>query len=151
MPTAKRQLATDPLIATIERYYVACSAGDVDGVIACCTPDVVQYMLEPSQKPVRGAEHLGRYWNKAVRVSAAEWKVEHAIAGDDEAVIEWSMSWTHAGDGNRYLVHGAEWYEFRDGLISEIRAYYRHGAPEDTGLTGFPYSTRGYTTIQRDC
>lgn len=149
MATAAEQLMRHPHIETIKRYYRACNAGDVDGVIACCTDGVAHYLLEPGQKPVHGAEHLGRYWRKVVRLIDAEYHVEHAIACDDEAVIEWSMRWTSPQDGQRYIVHGTEWYVFRDELISEIRAYYRHGAPEDTGLDGFPYAERGYSVIDR--
>ena len=63
------------------------------------------------------------------------------------------MQWTSRDDGERYIVHGAEWYAFRDGLISEIRAYYDHAWPrprnEDTGLFDFPYAERGYTVVER--
>jgi ketosteroid isomerase-like protein len=131
-----------PHIETIRRYYDACNSGDAAGVAACCTDDVVHYFL--ATKPVQGDEHLGRYWCKVVQLVAAEWRVEHAIACDDEAVIEWSMQWTSGDNGRRYVWHGAEWYVFRDGLICEIRAYYDH-RNEDTGLVGFPYAQRGYT------
>ena len=100
MATAAEQLETHPHIETIRRYYQACTAGDVDGVAACCTEDVVHYFLAPGTKPVQGNEHLGRYWRKAVELIAAEWRVEHAIACDDEAVIEWSMQWTSGDDGS---------------------------------------------------
>jgi SnoaL-like domain len=106
-------------------------------------------LLAPGTKPVHGSEHLGRYWHKVVRLISAEWRVEHAIACDDEAAIEWSMRWTSGKDGERYIWHGAEWYAFRDGLICEIRAYYNHGPDEDTGLVGFPYADRRYTVVER--
>jgi SnoaL-like domain len=149
MATAAEQLETHPHIQTIRRYYQACTAGDVDGVAACCTDDVVHYCLAPGTKPVQGNEHLGRYWRKIVQLVAAEWRVEHAMACDDEAVIEWSMQWTSGDDRQRYIIHGAEWYVFLGELISEIRAYYRQGVSEDTALVGFPYAERGYTTIRR--
>jgi ketosteroid isomerase-like protein len=149
MTTAADQLTSHPHIETIKRYYRACTAGDVEGVAACCSPDVAHFMLQPGHGPVHGAERLGRFWRALVQEIGAAWDVEHAIACDDEAVIEWSMAWTSRRDGQRYIVHGAEWYVFRGELIAEIRAYYRQSAPEDTGLDGFPYADRGYTVVHR--
>jgi ketosteroid isomerase-like protein len=149
MSTAAEQLNQDPHLQTIRRYYDACSSGDVDGVAACCTPDVVHFFLAPDTEPVRGDQHLGRYWRKVVALISAEWRVEHGIACDDEAVIEWSMRWTSPNDGKEYIWHGAEWYAFRDGLISEIRAYYDPGRDKDTGLVDFPYAERGYAHGER--
>ncbi|HET9718871.1 MAG TPA: nuclear transport factor 2 family protein, partial [Solirubrobacteraceae bacterium] len=149
MTTAAQHLAGHPHVQTIKRYYRACSSGDVVAVAACCTPDVSHYMLQPGHGPVYGAESLGRFWQGLVSEMGAEWQVEHAIASDDEAVIEWSMAWNSRRDGERYIVHGAEWYRFDGELISEIRAYYRQEGPADTGLQGFPYGGRGYTIIDR--
>lgn len=149
MSTAADQLSRHPHIETIKRYYRACTAGDVDGVVACCSPDVAHYMLQPGHGPVYGAEPLGQFWRGLVGEIEAAWNVEHAIACDDEAVIEWSMAWTSRRDGQRYIVHGAEWYVFHGELIAEIRAYYRQSVPEDTGLDGFPYADRGYTVVDR--
>jgi ketosteroid isomerase-like protein len=149
MSTAAEQLEQHPYIETVRRYYDACNSGDADGVAACCTPDVVHYFLAPGTKPVRGNEHLGRYWRKVVRLIAAEWRVEHAIACDDEAAIEWSMRWTSHEDGKRYIWHGAEWYAFRDGLICEIRAYWDPSRDRDSGLIDFPYAERGHSVVER--
>src|SRR4051794_20215867 len=147
MSTAAEQLDQHPHIQTIRRYYAACNAADVAGVAACCTPDVVHFFLGSGTKPVHGHEHLGRYWRKVVGLIAAEWRVEHGIACDDEAVIEFSQEWTSPEDGQRKLWHGAEWYSFRDGLISEIRAYWDLNPNNDTGLVEFPYAERGYTAL----
>lgn len=106
-------------------------------------------MLEPKDTPLVGAEYVVRYWAKVVRLFGTHWVVEHGIATDDEAVIEWSMEWTSPEDHQRYIVHGAEWYEFRGDKICEIRGYYHHGESRDTGLTGFPYADRGYRTLAR--
>jgi ketosteroid isomerase-like protein len=161
MSTAAEQLEQHPHIETIRRYYDACNSGDAAGVAACCTADVVHYFVVPGTKPVHGNEDLGRFWHEVVELIAAEWRVEHAIACDDEAVIEWSMQWTSRDDRERYIAHGAEWYAFRDGLICEIRAYYEQDPPrpgpleqqqfrnEDTGLVDFPYAARGYTVVER--
>jgi ketosteroid isomerase-like protein len=149
MSTTAEQLERHSHVESIRRYCDACNSRDAAGVAACCTPDVVHYFLVPGVKPVRGNERLGTFWHEVVQLMSAEWRVEHAIACEDEAVTEWSMQWTSRDDGERYVAHGAEWFAFRDHLISEIRAYYDHGRNEDTGLVDFPYADRGYTVVDR--
>ncbi|WCB93288.1 hypothetical protein DSM104299_02000 [Baekduia alba] len=133
-------------LALIARYYDACSRGDAEGVTATVTADVVHYFLAPNvgSAPVRGAEHLGRYWRKVHGAIAPVWVVDHGIVQDDEAVIEWSMFWRPAGASERVVTRGAEWFALRDGRIAEIRSYYRQEAA-DSELDGFPYATRGYS------
>ena len=46
-----------------------------------------------------------------------------------------------AGTTRRVVTRGAEWFVLRDGLIAEIRSYYRQ-EPEDAELEGFPYASR---------
>ena len=76
----------------------------------------------------------------------ATWVVDHILDGVDEAVIEWTMSWTPSGKEHSVATRGAEWFVFRDGLISEIRSYYQQ-RPDTTELDGFPYTERGYSTV----
>lgn len=135
----------DPL-ALIARYYDACSRGDADGVTATATADVVHYFLAPNvgSAPVRGGEHLGRYWRKVHGTIAPVWVVDHGIVQGDEAVIEWSMFWLPPGAAERVVTRGAEWFVLRHGRIAEIRSYYRQEAA-DAELDGFPYVARGYS------
>ncbi len=136
-----------PALTLIERYYEACSSGDAEGVAATMTEDVVHWFLAPNPgtTPVHGAEHLGRYWRKVHGMIGARWVVDHAITDGDETVIEWSMFWVPQGHGREVVTRGAEWFEFRGGLIAEIRSYYRQ-EPADSELDGFPYAERGYAT-----
>ena len=129
----------------IARYYDACSGGDAEGVAACCTSEVVHWFLAPNvgSTPVRGAEHLGRYWRKVHGVIDPVWVVDHGIEAGDEAVIEWSMFW-RAGSGERVVTRGAEWFVLREGHIAEIRSYYRQ-EQHDAQLDAFPYAERGYS------
>lgn len=130
----------------IRRYYDACSAGDLDGLHATLHPDVVHYFLAPNvgSAPVRGREHLARYWRKVQAMIEARWIVERLVADGDEAVIEWTMWWRPQGTDARVATRGAEWFVVDDGLISEIRSYYQQ-RPETTELDGFPYAERGYS------
>ena len=145
----------DPQTETVRRYYEACTAGDLDGLRAVLHPDVVHYFLAPNvgSAPVRGREHLARYWRKVTRMLAARWVVESAISQGPQTVIEWSMWWRPAGPGDpaapRIVTRGAEFFRFEDGLIAEIRSYYqqRH---ETTELDGFDHAGRGWSVQGRE-
>jgi hypothetical protein len=115
-------------------------------VTATATADVVHYFLAPNvgSTPVRGGEHLGRYWRKVHGAIAPVWVVDHGIVQGEEAVIEWSMFWLPPGASDRVVTRGAEWFVLRDERIAEIRSYYRQ-QPSDSELDGFPYADRGYS------
>ncbi|MFD5007386.1 nuclear transport factor 2 family protein [Streptomyces mutabilis] len=133
---------------TISRYYDGCSTGDVDLMRTTLADDVVHFFLAPNpgSAPVRGGEHLARYWRKVHGMIDAVWIVDHILDGDAEAVIEWTMFWSPSGTGRRVATRGAEWFTFgEDGRITEIRSYYRQETDRDTELDGFPYADRGYS------
>ena len=78
----------------------------------------------------------------------AQWYIENAIEQGDQAVIEWTMTWRDPKSGERRLDRGTEWFEFRDGLISEVRAYHHGNRKNPSGdLLGFDHAGRGYTTL----
>jgi ketosteroid isomerase-like protein len=131
----------------ITRYYDGCSAGDVETMLGTLDPEVVHFFLAPNvgSAPVRGADHLARYWRKVAAMIEARWVVDHALVGAGEAVIEWTMFWRPDGAPDRVATRGAEWFTFAaDGRIREIRSYYQQ-RPETTELDGFPYADRGYS------
>lgn len=132
----------------ITRYYDGCSTGDVELMTGTLHPEVVHWFLAPNpgSAPVRGAEHLARYWRKVAGMIEARWIVDHCLAGEQEAVIEWTMFWRPEGAAERAATRGAEWFTLDpDGLITEIRSYYQQ-RPQTTQLDGFPYAERGYST-----
>jgi ketosteroid isomerase-like protein len=134
-------------LETITRYYEGCSTGDVELMLTTLDTGVVHWFLAPNpgSAPVRGGEHLARYWRKVQRMIDARWVVDHCLAGQGEAVIEWTMFWR--SDGAAVATRGAEWFTFSpEGLISEIRSYYQQ-RPETTELHGFPYADRGYSSL----
>ena len=139
-------------LEVVRRYYDGCSAGDVDEMRATLTDDVVHYFLAPNvgSAPVRGADHLARYWRKVARMIDARWVVDHGLVGEGEAVIEWTMFWRPQGATARVATRGAEWFTFApDGRIAEIRSYYQQ-KPATTELEGFPYPARGYSTVNAE-
>ena len=136
-------------LATVSRYYDGCSTGDVDLMRSTVDDEVVHWFLapNPAPAPVRGGEHLARYWRKVHRLIGATWIVDHILDGEDEAVIEWTMFWNPGGSGPRVATRGAEWFTFApNGRIREIRSYFRQQEDRDTELEGFPYADRGYST-----
>lgn len=137
--------------AVIERrvrdYMDACTTGSADAVAAHLSADAVHYFPpDMYDGPWRGGRLIADRWAEAVAARGSAWTVD-AIVVDVErgqAVSEWTHFKTSAG----VVLRGVEWYEFdRDGLISEIRAYY--ASPQDKGLDrlelgGFDYAGRGY-------
>jgi hypothetical protein len=88
-----------PWLDLVRRYYDGCSAGDIALVAATLHPEVVHFFLAPNQgsAPVRGAQHLARYWRKVQGMIDARWVVDHICASGGQAVIEWTMFWRPAG------------------------------------------------------
>ena len=141
----------DATTRLIRRYYDGCTAGDLDELLATLHPEVVHYFLAPNpgSAPVAGGEHLARYWRKVTRLIDARWVVDHILARDDQAVIEWTMWWRPRGSTERIATRGAEWFVLRDGLIGEIRSYYQQ-REQATQLDAFPYADRGYSLPGRE-
>lgn len=137
--------------ATIIRYYDGCSTGNLDVLASTLHPWVVHYFLAPNigSTPVIGAEHLARYWRKVTNAIDARWVVDHALVEGAEAVVEWTMFWCPGGSGDRVATRGAEWFIFRESLIREIRSYYQQ-LEQTSELDGFPYSDRGYSTVDAE-
>jgi len=131
----------------IRSYYEALNSGDAGAVAAHFTDDATHYYTRLG--PHEGAETIGGYAALAVESIEGKWIVENALEGEDEAVIEWTMTWRHPESGERRLDRGTEWFVFRDGLIAEVRAYH-HGGPKNPSgdLLGFDHEGRGYTMLE---
>jgi len=132
----------------IRRYFDACNAADVDGMIACFTVDAVHYFPPGMYEgPFRGARKIAERWRDAVNQLGSYWTVDRLLIAADswQAVMEWSHFKTQQGK----LLRGIEWYELEptSGLIKEIRAYYATPQPADGDrfeLGGFDYAQRNY-------
>ena len=125
----------------IRSYYAALNTGDAALVAAHFTPDATHWYTR--RPPSVGAAQIGEHTALAVDGIGAVWTIEHLVESPDEVVIEWTMAWTHPRSGERCLDRGAEFLALRDGLISEVRAYYsRDGALQD-----FDHEARGHTVL----
>ena len=131
-------------VQVVLRYFDGCTSGDIDVLMSTLAPDVVHYFLPAIHKPIRGAEHLSRYWRKFQQVYSPIWRIDHTIASGDEVVSEWSCLYTLTAKQERMMFRGSEWYVMREARITEIRAYYQYDETRDCELTGFPYGERGY-------
>jgi ketosteroid isomerase-like protein len=137
-------MASD-LLAHVRGYYDALSRGDADEVASFFTDDATHYYTrlgphhgrEIADNAALGVEHLD-----------AQWILEHGIDDGNEAVIEWTMTWTDPKSGKRRLDRGTEWFRFEDGKIAEVRAYHHSDEKNRSGdLLGFDHAARGYTTL----
>ena len=131
-------------ISVVLKYFDGCNSGEINDLLSTLDPDVIHYFLPQQFKPIRGAEHLAKYWRKFKVLLNPTWKIDHIIAQDNEAVSEWSCLWTPEGTSVRRMMRGSEWYVMRDDKIAEVRAYFGYSDKSDTQLTGFPYGSRGY-------
>jgi len=131
-------------IDVVRRYFDACNTGVLEDFEPTLAEDVVHYFLPDRFVPIRGADHLARFWRKFKEVSNTVWAIDEIIAQGDRVVNEWSLIWTPAGSSRRLKMRGTEWYEMRSGVIGEIRAYFGYDEAGDAELTGFPYRDRLY-------
>lgn len=134
-----------PYVEIIRTYYRGCNSGDVDLMLSTFSDDVVHYFVDHAK--VAGAQALANYWAKVQPRTHANWSLDHFVAQEPEAVIEWTMEWTPMQTGKPELLRGCEWYLFSGERIQEIRSYhcnYYLQQPENRELHDFDYAARGY-------
>jgi hypothetical protein len=137
------------LLDHIRSYYDALNSGDPGRVARHFTPDAVHYYTRLG--PHRGARTIGEHTEMAVEQLEGRWHVEDGIEDGRRAVIEWTMTWRDPKSGEPRLDRGTEWFEFRDGLIAEVRAYHHGNRRNPSGdLLGFDHAGRGHTVLEGD-
>jgi ketosteroid isomerase-like protein len=128
--------------ARVTAYYEDLRTGDADRIARHFTEDAVHFFTR--REPQRGGRFIAEQAALAVEHLQALWTLEHLVASDDEAAIEWSMAYNHPRTRKRVMDRGAELFAFRDGLICEVRAYY---AERGGDLVGFDHAARGHSTL----
>ena len=96
-------------ISVVLKYFDGCNSGDLDALLGTLDPGVVHYFLPASFPPIRGAEHLARYWRKFKNLLNPVWRIDHIMGRDDEVVSEWSCLSTPEGTSRRVMMRGTEW------------------------------------------
>jgi ketosteroid isomerase-like protein len=130
----------------VRSYYRALNTGDADLVAAHFTEDATHYYTRLGPHEGRRAIAENAAW--AVEHIGGQWHLDHLVASDEEAAIEWSMTWKAPETGERRINRGAELFSFRDGLICEVRAYHHGGSKNPRGeLLGFDATARGYKRL----
>ena len=124
----------------VRAYYEDLNSGDADKVARHFTPDAVHYYTR--REPHVGARAIADNAVLAVTHLNAVWTCEHLVESDEEVAIEWTLAFDHPRTGKRLLDRGAEFLVIRDGLISEVRAYYNERGGD---LRGFDHVGRGHT------
>jgi len=134
------------LLDHVRSYYEALNSGDADRVAAHFTADAVHYYTRLA--PPEGARSIGDHTKLAVEQLGGRWNIEDAVDDGERVVIEWTMTWRSPRSGEPRIDRGTEWFEFRDGKISEVRAYFHSDARNRSGdLLGFDHAGRGHTTL----
>jgi len=124
----------------VRAYYEDLNSGEADKVARHFTEDAVHYYTR--REPHVGARAIADNAVLAVTHLNAVWTCEHLVESADEVAIEWTMAFDHPRTGERLLDRGAEFLAIRDGLISEVRAYYNERGGD---LSGFDHVARGHT------
>jgi ketosteroid isomerase-like protein len=121
--------ATDVTVddAFFARYQQAWTDGDIDAIVSMMTPDAL-YEASFGPEPW-GQQFVGR---AAIRAGL---EAMHAAAGErpshdygeryafgNHGFSTWTST-SVAADGTRSAVHGADFYEFRDGLVAKKIAF----------------------------
>jgi hypothetical protein len=107
-------------LETIHKYYVGCSTGNIELMESTFASDVTHYF--PNAAPISGADTLANHWASFnTKDRKAIWTVDRFMANENEAVIEWTMISTFLNEQRKEILRGAEWYQFREGKIAEIR------------------------------
>jgi ketosteroid isomerase-like protein len=130
----------------VRSYYEALNTGDADAVARHFTEDATHYYTRLG--PHEGGRTIADHAALAVSAIEGRWTIEDAITDGERVAIEWTMTWRHPESGEQRLDRGTEWFELRDGLISEVRAYHHGGRKNPSGdLLGFDHAGRGHTTL----
>ena len=130
----------------VRSYYEALNTGDADAIAGHFTEDATHYYTRLG--PHQGGRTIADYAALAVRHMGAVWTIEDLLTDGERVVIEWTMRWHKPDSEELRLDRGTEWFEFRDGLIAEVRAYHHGGSKNPSGdLLGFDHAGRGHTTL----
>jgi ketosteroid isomerase-like protein len=131
----------------VRSYYEALNTGDVELIASHFTDDAVHYYTRLG--PHEGAKAIGENAKWGVEQADGQWFMESGIEQDDEACIEWTMTWRDPKSGEKRINRGAEFFRLRDGKICEVRAYHHGDKKNPQGdLVGFDHKGRGYTMLE---
>ena len=115
----------------LQNWIDAFQRRDVDAVVACYTPDAVNFQVAAGE-PAVGIEQIRRDTEEFFRGFPDAWsRVENLMGDGDWAAWEWVGGGTFAGEfygnrptGNTFEIRGCGFFNFRDGKIIYQRGYW---------------------------
>ena len=61
-------MTPDANVQIVLSYFDGCNTGDIEQLKLTLADDVAHYFLAQVRPPIRGAEHLAKYWRKFKQV-----------------------------------------------------------------------------------
>ena len=131
-------IANTPHGKRVLDYFLDCNVSNSERIGSHFTEDATVYDL--NHDPVRGRENIGTFWVRTrERWGGAAWIVESLVESDETVASEWAMRGTDREE--EVLFRGSEHYDFKFGLISEIRQYWIFsGSASVSQLCGYEYA-----------
>jgi len=104
------------------RWLAAWSAQDIDGILACYTPDLV-YVDPNTRGAVEGSEAMRRYLTKLFAAWEMTWAPREHFHHEQGSTVLWHATFRRAGESAMVEADGMDWVEYRNGLIcrNEVR------------------------------
>ncbi len=109
----------------LARFSAAFGSGDIDGIMALMTDDVVFEATGPAPDGVRhtGAGPVRGVWEDLFGgTPGARFTEEDSFVADDRGVLQWRFDWTDE-QGDPGHVRGVDVLRFRDGKVAEKLSY----------------------------
>ncbi|MFE3764838.1 nuclear transport factor 2 family protein [Streptomyces sp. NPDC059104] len=110
----------DPKVESVEKFFAAYAAGDVDGMSAVLAPDI-QWAI-PGRHPLSGTKHgVAEVRSFFDQLGKAGFQADPIFFGsNDEYVVDIHRGWTTAGTGKVDTTWALVWHFDTDGRIDRV-------------------------------
>ncbi len=118
------------LQALFRRFGKAFNAGDIDGILACVTPDFRWIMARGPEAPdgriVSGHEALrAALLERGSELADLRFSEAQVFAAGDRVIGTFRMTARRCADGAAVDLRGCDIYTLRDGLIASKDSYWK--------------------------
>jgi ketosteroid isomerase-like protein len=120
-----------PLPPFLQRLVEATNAHDVDGIVACFSPDYENRTPAHPARGFRGTDQVRRNWTRIFDgVPDLTAQVLATAGAADELWSEWEMS-GHRRDGTAHLMRGVIVFEVDETLRASTARFYLEPVTDD--------------------
>jgi len=70
------EMSPEANVRLVLKYFDGCNTGDLEQMRKTLADNVVHFFLPKVHPPIRGSEHLARYWRKFKEVYGPTWKID---------------------------------------------------------------------------